>query len=402
MKSFERVKAATKFLGPDKVPIWKISLGDVFEMAMVPSDKWKPGHDEDEEGLFPHPFDDAIIQAGLWDWEKPDWAKNNPAYEGTNWLEVEREEIDIWGCIWKRKGDASTMGHPSRPSLSDWNKLDDYLDKYIPNPFDKSQYSPFFLDRVHSAAKNKYRACTLGFLGPLQIAANMRGFTTYLIDHKRNPDNVMRLLEYFTQWYIENMDAWIKYGADPHAFILVEDLGTQQGPFLSPKQFEKFYKPVYESIYKAAHERNCDIIQHCCGKIDTILPYLIEWGLDAIELDSPRMTGYNDLREFRGKIMFWGCVNIQSIYTRGTPEECEREVWHMVRNLGTHNGGFGAYFYSQPYHIKVPPENISAFNRGLKKYGVYEKIPESWWNEPVIQEWEDEVVPPLPTSNKAE
>jgi hypothetical protein len=61
------------------------------------------------------------------------------------------------------------------------------------------------------------------------------------------------------------------------------------------------------------------------------------------------MSGYNDLKEYRGKIMFWGCVNIQSIYIHGTPEEVEREVWHMVRNLGTpdakkSNEKFGIWF----------------------------------------------------------
>jgi uroporphyrinogen decarboxylase len=402
MKAVERVNAATRFLGPDKVPVWKIGSSDVFEMPMVPSEKWTPGHEEDEKGLFPHPLDDAIIRSGLWEWEKPDWAKTNPKYEGMKWLEVAREEIDIWGSIWERRGDGSTMGHPGRPSLPDWNLLEDYLDRYTPDPFDKSQYSPFYIDRVDKAARDKYRMCILGFMGPLQTAANMRGFMNFLIDHKRYPDYVKRLLEHLTQWNIQNMDAWIRYGAKPQAFNLVDDLGTQQGPFLSPKQFEKFYKPVYETIFKAAHDRNCDIVQHCCGKIDAILPYLIEWGLDAIELDSPRMTGYNDLREFRGKIMFWGCVNIQSIYTRGTPEECEREVWHMIRNLGTPEGGYGAYFYSQPYHIKVPPENVVGFNKGLKKYGVYNRIPQSWWNYSVVEEWRDNVVPSLPPIENSE
>ncbi|TFG02679.1 MAG: hypothetical protein EU542_04455 [Promethearchaeota archaeon] len=396
MKSVERVKAATKFSEPDKVPIWRAGSGDLYGMSMIPPADWKPGHEEDEMGLFPHAFDNAIIQAGLWKWDKPDWAKNNPKYEGMKWLEQVREEIDIWGCIWERRGDASSMGHPGRPSLPDWGSLDDYLERHTPDPFDKSQYSPFFMERVNSVAKNKYRACELGFLGPLQIAANMRGFTNFLIDHKRNPDKVRYLLEYLTEWNIENMDAWIKYGAKPHSFILVEDLGTQQGPFMNPKQFEKFYKPVYETIYKAAHDRGCDVVQHCCGKIDAILPLLIDWGLDAIELDSPRMTGYNDLRKFRGKIMFWGCVNIQSIYPRGTPEECEREVWHMIRNLGTPNGGYGAFFYPTPHHLKVPQENVSGFIKGLKKFGTYRKIPLEWWDYPIAEQWQDHIVPPLP------
>ncbi|KKL17081.1 hypothetical protein LCGC14_2489150, partial [marine sediment metagenome] len=73
-----------------------------------------------------------------------------------------------------------------------------------------------------------------------------------------------------------------------------------------------------------------------------------------------------------------------------------REVWHMVRNLGTKNGGFGAYFYPQPGDIKTPFKNIKAFQRGLDKYGAYAKIPKHWWNYPVIQDWKDNEVPNLP------
>ena len=66
--------------------------------------------------------------------------------------------------------------------------------------------------------------------------------------------------------------------------------------------------------------------------------------------------------------MMWGCVNIQSIYPLSSTEEIEREVWHMVRNLGTSKGGFGAYFYPQENHIRVSKENVRAFTKGLKKY----------------------------------
>ena len=94
--------------------------------------------------------------------------------------------------------------------------------------------------------------------------------------------------------------------------------------------------------------------------------------------------------------MMWGCVNIQSIYPQNSPIEVEREVWHMVRNLGTSKGGFGAYFYPQVYHIKVTDENVNAFSSGLEKYGDYSKIPQDWWTYPLPTAWKDDEVPPLP------
>ena len=78
------------------------------------------------------------------------------------------------------------------------------------------------------------------------------------------------------------------------------------------------------------------------------------------------------------------------------PEEVEREVWHMTRHLGTCNGGFGAYFYPQEGHIRVSRENSLAFEKGLEKYGTYAKISSHWWDYPTVNEWDVNVVPPLP------
>lgn len=395
MNSCERVKAALTCNKPDKVPVWKAGLGDVFSMVMLPPKSWQPGYNKEEEGLFPHAVDDIVIKLGVWKWNKPDWAKLNPAFRGKKWLKCERYEIDECGGIWYRDGNNFTMGHPAKPFLTDWKDLDNYLENYTPDLNLKDRYS-LFLKLSKLAARKKYRLALLYGFGPLMMASNLVGFTKFIIDHRKHPNEIRQLLNHFTELQIKSMDMWIKFGGKPHGFLLVEDLGEQSGPFFSPKMFQQFYEPVYRKLYEAAHERGCDIFQHCCGKIDKILPLLVDWGLDAIELDSPRMTGYVDLKPFVGKLMIWGCVNIQSIYTSGTLEECEREVWHMVRNLGTPDGGFGAYFYPQAHHIQAPKVNVKAFKRGLKKYGVYKKIPAQWWQQSPPTEWKDNIVPVLP------
>ncbi|GAH18197.1 unnamed protein product [marine sediment metagenome] len=79
LNSIERVKAALNFQGPDKVPMWKFSQGsDVYTLASLPSKSWQPGHYENEKGLFPH-VPDFLINYKLWEWDKPEWAKD-PKY----------------------------------------------------------------------------------------------------------------------------------------------------------------------------------------------------------------------------------------------------------------------------------------------------------------------------------
>ncbi len=388
MNSIERVKAAIYFQKPDKVPTFDLVGGDLLPLPIIHSKNWRPGWNQNEEGLFPH-------VRGRYNWDKPDWAKNNPEHEGDNWRKIPHEEIDEWGCIWNMSGRDDNMGHPGRPSLLKWEDFEDYVLKYTPDPDDKTRFRVAHKLK-ESFGADKYRSVLFGSLGPHEVAAGMRGFSTYLIDHRKHVLPLKRLLEHLTENFVKVMKNSVKYGLEPHGFWLYEDLGSQKGPYFSPRMFEKFYEPVYRTLFEEAHSLGCEFHHHCCGKIDKLLPLLINWGLDSIELDSPRMSGYLDLKPYRGKIMFWGCVNIQSIYSLGTPIECEREVWHMVRNLGTKDGGFGAYFYPQPKDIQVPNRNARAFARGLKKYGDYSQIPPHWWDYPVVESWNDDEVPQLP------
>lgn len=387
MNSKERVKAALCFNHPDKAPIFNLVAGDVLPLPLIYSNNWKPGTKEEEENLFPH-------IRGAYNWDRPDWAKK-AEFEGNKWRTIPHEEIDEWGCIWNMKVNDKSIGHPGRASLPDWKSFEDYIEKYTPDPTDRSRFRLAFELKKHGDP-DKYRVIAPMYHGPSQLASYMRGFNNYLIDHKKNPTQLKRLLEHIADYHIQLIKSSIKFGLEPHGVWLTDDLGEQSGPFINPKMFESLYKSSYKRIFDVAHDFGLDVHQHCCGKVDRLLPILIKWGLNAIQFDSPRMSGYNDLMQYRGKIMFWGCVNIQSIYWKGTPEEIEREVWHMVRNLGTRKGGYGASFYDDSKVIKVPRKNIRAFSKGLEKYGDYSKIPAHWWDCPTVESWNDFEVPPLP------
>jgi len=389
MNSRERVNAALNFKNPDKVPVFNLIAGDVYPFPVTHSKVWNPGWNEGEEGLFPH------LRAGYENWKRPEWAKNNLDYEGNNWKRIPHEEIDEFGCIWNMQGNDKNMGHPGRASLLSWDNLDEYLLKYTPDASDKTRYDAARI-LLGNLNDEKYTILLFNCFGPSQVVAAMRGFDRYLIDHRKYPVELKKALKVVADYHVDVLKYAKKCDVHPDGIWLVDDLGEQNGPFFSPKMFEKFYEESYRTIFDGAHDLGVDVHLHCCGKIDPLIEPLIKWGLDAIELDSPRMSGYTDLSPYRGRIMMWGCVNIQSVYTLGTPDEVEREVWHMIRNLGSKDGGFGAYFYPTPRDIKAPRKNIKAFERGLKKFGDYSDIPSHWWDYPTEDNWDDFEVPPLP------
>ncbi len=388
MNSKERVRAAIHFKNPDKVPVFNFIKGDIGPLTLTRSKHWKPGWNEGEEGLFPH-------VRGYYNWDRPEWAKSNPDFEGNKWRAIAHEEIDEWGCIWNMKGNDKDQGHPGRPSLLNWDEFDNYFDKYTPDADDKTRFE-VAINTKHNLSDDMYLALVYALRGPSEVVSAMRGFNTYLVDHKRHPQELQKAFEIVAEYLVKCMKNAFKFGINPDGIWLTDDLGEQKGPFFSPKIFRKLYESSYKYIIDEAHNLGIEVHLHCCGKIDPLLEVFIDWGLDAIELDSPRMSGYPDLRPYRGKIMFWACANIQSLYPLGTPEQIEREVWHMMRNLGTKNGGYGVYFYDDFKDLNMPRKNIKALEKGVKKYGNYSNIPAHWWEYPTPDEWNDFEVPPLP------
>ncbi|MCP4683438.1 MAG: hypothetical protein GY864_13990, partial [Desulfobacterales bacterium] len=233
---------------------------------------------------------DQAIQFGIYKWKRPDWAK---APEYKKFLTIAREEVDEFGAIWNRDDHNGSIGHPGQPSLSDWADLDAYIGQYSPDAWDKSRYS-FFVKLSRLFGRNKYRMAILGTQGPFTITSAIRGFENFMMDHSLYPNELRRLLDHVTKFYVDQAEAWVKFGGKPHGFLIYDDLADQRRPFISPKMFEEFYKPVFKTIFDKVHDLGCDIHLHSCGKIDPLLPYLVDWGVDALELDSPRTVGYPD------------------------------------------------------------------------------------------------------------
>jgi hypothetical protein len=392
MNSIERVKAALRFKGPDRAPVWKAGVADVLPLAPMPAREWRPGWADNERGRYPYLNGADLVKYRLWRWDAPEWARGP---EHRDWFRKPHQEVDEWGVVWDLAAGASSIGHPGPAALTDWGDYEAYIDQYSPRADDPSRYA-LAARYARVLGRRRYRMAIFAGQGPFTIAHALRGFENFMTDHALHPAPLARLLAHLTRFYLDNARAWVSSGVAPHGFILYDDLAEQTRSFLSPRMFAEFYEPVYRPLIAEVHALGCDFHLHTCGKIDGLIPLLLDWGVDAFELDSPRMTGYPALAPFRGRVMFWGCVNIQSIYALGGPEDCEREVWHMVRNLGTERGGFGAYFYPQPYHIDVPKANIRAFKSGLRKYAAYARIPRGWWDAPAPSGWKDSAVPPLP------
>jgi uroporphyrinogen decarboxylase len=109
---------------------------------------------------------------------------------------------------------------------------------------------------------------------------------------------------------------------------------------------------------------------HSDGKIDEIIPDLIEIGVDVLNPLQPEVMDPAAIkREFGRDLAFWGGVGTQTTMPFGSPAEVRETVRTLIQTVGTGGG-----FLIAPTHVvepEVPWENILAFMQSVETYGSY-------------------------------
>lgn len=139
------------------------------------------------------------------------------------------------------------------------------------------------------------------------------------------------------------------------------DFGTQRGLFISPFLFQRFLRHPLKRFYDLAHEYECKVMQHSCGSVCDIIPWLVEDGVDILNPIQMRAYGM-DLpslaRQYRDTLTFHGGVDTQHTLPFGTPDDVREQV-RSYRALTRDIGGY-ILCSSQDLIEDIPEENILA------------------------------------------
>ena len=101
------------------------------------------------------------------------------------------------------------------------------------------------------------------------------------------------------------------------------------------------------------------IAYHSDGKIEPIIPELIEIGLDVLNPVQPACMDPAQLkRKFGDKLCFWGSIDEQHTLPFGTPEQVRAQVLERLETVG-YDGGL---ILSPTHHVQLdtPLENFWA------------------------------------------
>lgn len=311
MQSKEIVRRAIEFDTPPRLPFWQ------HDVSWAPDDVcdvWEM--DRAEAGWF---FDNAVM--------------------------------DDWGCRWattEKKNMGQVVGFP----LADWAALDRYRP---PDPL-----NAFYFERIESElekAADRYVVVTSHF-NLIERLHMLRGFAATMEDFYLEPERIERVLDMILQFKLELFEELHRRFADRiDGLFLTDDWGTQQGAFVSQNVFEQFFAPRYAKLFDAIHGHGWHVILHSCGRINSLVPRLIELGVDVLNMQQPQAYGLVEFGEqFKGKVCFLTTADIQATLPRGIEAKVREEVGLLVRHWSTPAGGLIVFNYGDPESLGVKPE----------------------------------------------
>jgi len=257
---------------------------------------------------------------------------------------------DDWGCGWDNAGQ-NNMGQVVRHPIEDWADLRRWQP---PDPRD-----PFYFARLHDAisdARGRYVVVTSHF-NLIERLHMLHGFRQTLEDLHLEPDRIERLLDIILEWKLDHFqELHRRFGDRVHGLFLTDDWGTQAGPFISGAMFESFFLERYRRLVDAIHGHGWHCILHSCGRINDLVPYFIDVGVDVMNMQQPRAYGIEELgRRFAGKICFLTTADIQSTLPAGDADRVRSEVRQLVEQWSTPDGGFIVFNYGDPSALAIPP-----------------------------------------------
>ncbi len=269
----------------------------------------------------------------------------------TEWKEVAPsrwERIDEWGNRWGRV-DATSKGEVTAGVLQRLEDMEHYTFPDFSNPADY-----VCVAEARAAHPDKY------LIGPLpgmafNIARKLRKLDAYFIDLLASRDRIHALHDRIDAMLEDMIRNYAAAGTD--GIMITEDWGTQGALLIDPALWREEFFPRFERLCGLAKSLGQSVWMHSCGKIEAIVPGLMEAGVDLLQFDQPELHGLEKLaaHQARGRITFWCPVDIQKILPGGDEETIRAKAREMLDILWRGRGGFIAGYYGDQASIGLDP-----------------------------------------------
>jgi uroporphyrinogen decarboxylase len=336
MNSRERVMRAIRFQRPDRPPI---------SHAILPSAQYHYGDSLREI------IDDVPEDFG---WHLlPDLPRDAlpPLYKkGTN--------VDDFGTVWKVTVEGRCGIPVKYPIAEDWA---DYHAYQWPQPFGVGvpKYRLYSGHMVGESDEYYARGAWITFFEQMQ---QLHGFEATLVDLATDRPEIHRLRDDLLAFNLEWIDRWLEL--DYHGLHFADDWGTQVNLMIPPGKWRSFFKPVYREMFSRVKTAGRDVWFHSDGNILSIMPDLIELGIDVLNCQASVMDR-RAISTYAGAVCFRTDIDRQHVLPYVSPGEVKAYINQLFHDLGTREGGIVA---CGEISEDVPLNNIRAMYQAFLEF----------------------------------
>ena len=264
---------------------------------------------------------------------------------------------DAYGVVWNRTGVDKDIGVISEPLIPDIEEST----YHIP-PLDEKRARAEIEAHIASS-EDKFRIVGVGF-SMFERAWSLLGMENTLAAMVASPTELFALMEEICEFNLRYIDIASEYDVD--AIYFGDDWGQQRGLIFGKKHWDTFVKPNIKRMYERAKSKEKFVIQHSCGDCSSLLPDLIDLGLDCYQTFQPEIYDIEKVkREYGSDLSFWGGISTQRLLPYASPKEIYSEPKRVMDIMGKGGGYIAAPTHAMPGDI--PTENFLAMVKAFEE-----------------------------------
>lgn len=218
------------------------------------------------------------------------------------------------------------------------------------------------------AGRGLVQASTLSALS--HNAGDAYSLENMMIDCFERPDFVEALIDIFHEPLLESMQRALENGAE---MIYCSTFYESMSSGWSPAMYRDLFLPRIRKQVELTHAYGALYHQYDDGKVRETLPMLKEIGVDLISTVCPPPSGDVTLREARrlagASLCLNGGIDTVNVMWRGTPEDVDQSVREAIEAAVLPAGGY-IVGTSDSITEEAPPENFGALFQAVRKYGA--------------------------------
>jgi uroporphyrinogen decarboxylase len=188
----------------------------------------------------------------------------------------------------------------------------------------------------------------------------LRGMEAFLMDLVAAPALAEAIIEKVTKHTTRLALLSARAGIDVLCFY--DDVGMQSGMQIAPELWRRYVKPAWRQVIEKVRAETPQVrfFLHSCGRIDRILPDIVELGFHILHPLQPECMDFEEVyRQFGEQTVLSASLSSQRILPFGSPQDVRREVRRLARIVGESRRCI--LMPSNRLQPETPWENIVAF-----------------------------------------